>query len=98
LVAAWLWSSFVIAALTMRVPAEAQAYRLPDTSVTATYGAFVTTERRVWLMAAFFVLALLALVGFIIVIGMFTGEYWCQDRHPWWGPPESGSDPNCGLP
>jgi hypothetical protein len=36
-----------------------------------------------------------AVVGFFIVLGMFTGEYWCEDRSPWWGPPE---DPNstCG--
>jgi hypothetical protein len=55
----------------------------------------VTTELRVWLTAALVVFALAALVGFIVIVGMFTGEYWCQDRHPWWGPPESGTDAEC---
>jgi hypothetical protein len=55
----------------------------------------VTTEFRVWLSAALFVLALVLVVGFIIVVGMFTGEYWCADRDPWWGPPESGTDRDC---
>jgi hypothetical protein len=55
------------------------------------YGADVTTEFRVWLTAALVVFALVAVVGFFIVVGMFTGEYWCEDRSPWWGPPE---DPN----
>ena len=59
--------------------------------MTATYGASVTTELRVWLTAALVVFALVAIVGFIVVVGMFTGEYWCEDRSPWWGPPE---DPN----
>jgi hypothetical protein len=60
------------------------------------YGADVTTEFRVWLSAARVVFALVAVVGFFIVVGMFTGEYWCEDRHPWWGPPESGTNPDCG--
>jgi hypothetical protein len=58
------------------------------------FGASVTTKLRIWLISAFFGLAL-ALVGFIVIMGMFTGEYWCQDRHPWWGPPESGTDAEC---
>jgi hypothetical protein len=29
--------------------------------------------------------------GFIVLMGMFMGEYWCEDRSPWWGPP---TDPN----
>ena len=32
-----------------------------------------------------------AIVGFVIVMGMLTSEYWCSDRWPWWGPPQ---DPN----
>lgn len=47
-----------------------------------------------WLTAAFIGLVLV-LVGFIIIVGMFTGEYLCEDRHPWWGPPENGSDDSC---
>ena len=43
----------------------------------------MTTELRVWLTAALVVFALVAVVGFFIVVGMFTGEYWCEDRHPW---------------
>jgi hypothetical protein len=49
-------------------------YRLPDTPVTATYGASVNKELRVWLIAAFFVEALALVVGFIVIVGMFTGE------------------------
>ena len=65
--------------------------------MTATYGASVVTELRVWLSAALVVFALLAVVGFFIVVGMFAGEYWCEDRHPWWGPPESGTNSECGF-
>jgi hypothetical protein len=61
--------------------------------VTATYGATVSTKLYIWLTAGIVAFGLaVALVGsIIIVIGMFTGEYWCEDRSPWWGPPE---DPN----
>jgi hypothetical protein len=45
------------------------------------------TRIRVWLVAIFASLTL-ALVGFIVVVGLFTGEYLCEDRSPWWGPPE----------
>ena len=48
------------------------------------------TRIRVWLVAIFALLTL-ALVGFIVVVGLFTGEYLCEERSPWWGPPE---DPN----
>jgi hypothetical protein len=51
----------------------------------------VTTKFRVWLTAAFIALAQALVVGFIIFMGMFTGESWCEDRDPWWGPP---TDPN----
>jgi len=54
------------------------------------YGASVTAKLRVSLISTFFALAL-ALVGFIVVVGIFTGEELCLDRHPWWGPP---NDPN----
>jgi hypothetical protein len=37
------------------------------------------------------------LVGFWFVLGLADGEYWCEDRHPWWGPPESGTNPECGF-
>ena len=37
----------------------------------------------------------LAIVGFIVIMGLFTGEYLCSGRHPWWGPPESGADDSC---
>ena len=56
----------------------------------------VTTELRVWLTAAFVVFAQ-ALVGFIIFMGMFLGEYWCEDRSPWWGPPEAPNSTCSGL-
>jgi hypothetical protein len=35
--------------------------------------------------------ACIALVGFFVVMGLLTSEYWCDDRWPWWGPP---TDPN----
>jgi hypothetical protein len=41
------------------------------------------TRIRVWLVAIFASLTL-ALVGFIVVVGLFTGEYLCEDRSPWW--------------
>jgi hypothetical protein len=55
----------------------------------------VNKELRVWLIAAFFVVALALVAGFVVIVGMFTGEYWCEDRHPWWGPPESGTNAEC---
>jgi hypothetical protein len=64
--------------------------------VTATHGVSVVTEVRVWLTAALVVFALVALVGFIVVVGMFKGEYWFEDRHPRWGPPESGTNAEYG--
>ena len=72
-------------------------YRVPDPRATATYGADVTTELRVWLTAALVVFALLAATGFIIFVGMFTGEYWCADRSPWWGPPDDPTSECSGL-
>jgi hypothetical protein len=63
--------------------------------VTATYRASVSTKLYNWITAGIVVFVLLV-VGSIIVVGMFTGEYWCADRDPWWGPPESGTDPTCG--
>jgi hypothetical protein len=65
--------------------------------VTATYDAAVTTTISRLVIALAITLAALMLVGFgfIVLMGMFMGEYWCEDRSPWWGPPE---DPNstCG--
>ena len=59
--------------------------------------AAVTTELRVWLTAALVVFTLLALVGSFIFVGMFTGEYWCADRSPWWGPPNDPTSECSGL-
>jgi hypothetical protein len=56
----------------------------------------MSTKVYNWITAGIVVFVLL-FVGSIIVVGMFTGEYWCADRDPWWGPPESGTDPDCGF-
>jgi hypothetical protein len=61
-----------------------------------TYVASVTKELRIWLISAFSALAL-ALVGFVVFMGMFTGEYLCEDRDPWWGPPEDPNSECSGL-
>lgn len=50
----------------------------------------MTTLRHIWPPIVLALLALM-LVGLFIFVGMFTGEYWCEDRSPWWGPP---TDPN----
>jgi hypothetical protein len=69
--------------------------------VTATYGASVTTKLYIWLTAALVVFALVLtpvmLAGFFSLAGMFTGEYWCTDRFPWWGPPEDPNSTCSGL-
>jgi hypothetical protein len=58
----------------------------------------VTTKLRIWLVPALFVLAVALFVGFIIIIlGKFTGEYWCADRNPPWGPPEDPNSTCSGL-
>ena len=69
-------------------------HRLPDTPMTATYGASVTKKLRIWLISIFVALAV-PLVGVIGVAYMINGEEICLDRHPWWGPPESGYDDSC---
>ena len=69
---------------------------LPDTPVTATYDAAVTTLRYIWPPIVLGLLAL-TLVGLFMFVGMFTGEYWCSDRHPWWGPPEDPNSSCSGL-
>jgi hypothetical protein len=74
----------MISAMIMAV-----VHRLPDTPMTATYGASVTTKLRIWLISIFVALAV-PLVGVIGVAYMINGEEICLDRHPWWGPPESG--------
>ena len=35
------------------------------------------------------IVACLTLAGFFVLIGMFSDEYWCDDRWPWWGPPKN---------
>ena len=47
----------------------------------------MTTKFRVWLTATIIGLAQVLAVGFIVFMGMFTEERWCEDRDPWWGPP-----------
>lgn len=47
--------------------------------------------RRLYTGLTFGIVACIALIGFIIVMGMITGEYWCDDRWPWWGPPTDPS-------
>jgi hypothetical protein len=61
------------------------------------YDATVTTKQYIWLTAGIVAFGLaVALVGSIfVVLGMFLNEDWCADRSPWWGPPESGTDPYC---
>jgi hypothetical protein len=71
-----------------------RVHRLPDTPMTATYGASVTKKLRIWLISIFVALAV-PLVGVIGVAYMINGEEICLDRHPWWGPPESGNDDSC---
>ena len=49
---------------------------------------------RIWLISIFVALAV-PLVYVIVVGYMVNGEEICPDRHPWWGPPESGYDDSC---
>ena len=62
--------------------------------MTATYGASVTKKLRISLISIFVALAV-PLVGVIGVAYLINGEEVCLDRHPWWGPPESGNDDSC---
>lgn len=45
--------------------------------------------KKAFLGLALGAVACSAVVGLVIVIGMFTNEYWCTDRSPWWGPPQN---------
>ena len=54
----------------------------------------VSEKLRIWL-AAILIPFGLAIVGFIVSAYMINGEEICLDRHPWWGPPESGDDASC---
>lgn len=47
--------------------------------------------RRFYIGLTSGLVAFIAVAGFIVVMGMLTSEYWCEDRRPWWGPPK---DPN----
>ena len=45
-------------------------------------------EQHAWLIALM-IIFLLLLIGFIVFLGLATGEEICLDRWPWWGPPEN---------
>lgn len=53
----------------------------------ATYGASVSTTSTRLVIALAITSAVLMLTGYLFVWERFTGEYWCFDRIPWWGPP-----------
>ena len=55
----------------------------------------MTKKLRIWLISIFVALAV-PLVGVISVAYMINGEEICLDRHPGWGPPESGTNAECG--
>ena len=66
--------------------------RLTDTPVTATYDAAVTKTSSRLVIATAIATAVLMLIGYLFVLGeRVSGEYWCLDRVPLWGPP---TDPN----
>jgi hypothetical protein len=71
--------------------------RVPDTPVTATYGAPVTTTIRRWVIALLITLASLALIAVVSVNLLMMGEEICEDRSPWWGPPEDPNSECSGL-
>jgi hypothetical protein len=79
-----------VAAEESNTHAEARVYRLPDTPVTATYGASVTKTLQGWVIALSITFAF-AFIAFLWVMHLAMEEYICFDRSPWWGPPE---DPN----
>ena len=66
-------------------------HRVPGTPMTATYGASVTKKLRIWLISIFVALARCRSSASSASY-MINGEEVCLDRHPWWGPPESGND------
>jgi hypothetical protein len=68
--------------------------RLTDTPVTATYDAAVTKTSSRLVIALAITTAVLMLIGFLFVLERLTGEYWCSDRVPWWGPP-TDPDSSC---
>jgi len=47
----------------------------------------VTTMRSRLVIALAITSAVLMLIGFLFVLERLTGESWCSDRVPWWGPP-----------
>lgn len=42
-------------------------------------------------MVALAITSAVVIVIGVLILGKLTGEDWCADRSPWWGPPE---DPN----
>jgi hypothetical protein len=66
---------------------KARVYRLPDTPLTMTYVAAVTTTIRRSVIALSITFGL-AFIAFLWVMHLGMGEYICFDRSPWWGPPE----------
>jgi hypothetical protein len=59
-----------------------------------TYVASVTTTSSRLVIALAITSAVLMLIGFLFVFERLTGEYWCSDRVPWWGPP-TDPDSSC---
>jgi hypothetical protein len=54
----------------------------------------VTTTSSRLVIALAITTAVLMLIGFLFVLERLTGEYWCSDRVPWWGPP-TDPDSSC---
>jgi hypothetical protein len=52
----------------------------------------------VWITAAVTLAALILMgFGFLGVAYLFMGEFICDDRSPWWGPPEDPTSECSGL-
>jgi hypothetical protein len=62
-----------------------------------TYVASVTTTIRRCVIALLITLASLALIAVVSVNLLMMGEYICEDRSPWWGPPEDPNSTCSGL-
>ena len=73
-------------------PIESEGKVSPTATTTTdpAYGLEVTRRIHVG-VAVGLCAAALTVVGALVVLGLFAGEDWCQDRRPWWGPPQDAN-------
>ena len=72
----------------MTTPPATSGPSAPDLSVVNSVQSSAPEKRPTGLIVLMIILSLV-LIGIIGWLVLVNGEYLCQDRRPWWGPPEN---------